>query len=174
MLVSFLYECLGALPGWGDALPWLLYALALLLMVVGVVGCVMPYPGHLFLLGGCVLWAYTSGEPYPSALLWVALALLAVLGCFLDTIFSLVGAKKFGCSRAAFWCSAVGALVGLFFFPLGLFIGPFLGAVIGELWLEGRSLKESLKSGAGALIGALVGMAAKFVVAGVMLFLFFI
>lgn len=152
----------------------LLYLAAIAIFVVGVMGCVLPYPGHAFIVVGCALWAYAAGEPYPGAWLWVTLVLLALLGSFADNIFALLGAKRYGCSRAAFWCSALGILVGLFFMPFGLVLGPFLGAFIGEMVFAKRSLGESTKSGFGTLVGVLVGMGVKFVVAGIMLLLFFL
>ena len=156
-----------------SALGWLQYALAVGLFAAGALGCVLPYPGTLVALGGCICWAIARGEPYPSVWLWVVLGLLAVLGCFTDSIFSLLGAKRFGCTRAAFWCSALGLFVGAFFFPFGLLLGPFLGAFLGELLLARRSVEASTKSGAGALLGALLGMGAKFEVLGAMLLIFF-
>lgn len=154
-------------------MSWLLYGVAMLLFAAGALGCVLPYPGTLVALGGCVCWAVARGEPYPAAWVWVALAALGVLGCFTDSLFALLGAKRFGCSRAAFWCSALGLFVGAFFFPFGLLLGPFLGAFLGELLLTQRSVGDSAKSGAGALLGALLGMGAKFVVLGLMLLVFF-
>lgn len=157
---------------WDAALSGLLYAAALVLIVVGIMGCVLPYPGHLVIWGGCALWAYSHGEPYPSVWLWVLLALLALLGCVADNLCSLVGAKRFGCSRAAMWCSVAGMIVGLFFPPIGLFAGPFIGAFVGELLLSNRSWGASAKSSVGVLVGILCGMGVKFLIAGGMLLLF--
>ena len=156
----------------GAAVSWLLYGVAILLFAAGALGCVLPYPGTLVALGGCACWAVARGEP-GSAWMWVALAALGLLGCFTDSIFALLGAKRFGCSRAAFWCSALGLLVGAFFFPYGILLGPFAGAFLGELLLAQRSVGESARAGTGALLGALLGMAAKFVTLGLMLSIFF-
>lgn len=169
-------EVFSGVDWWGlhaGALAWLGYALAVALFAAGALGCVLPYPGTLVALGGCVVWAMARGEPFPAVWVWVALVALGVLGCFTDTIFSLLGAKRFGCSRAAFWCSAVGLFVGAFFFPVGILVGPFLGAFLGEFLLAERSVEESARSGAGALLGALLGMGAKFVALGLMLLIFF-
>lgn len=150
----------------------LLYVAAVVAFVAGVLGCVLPYPGHAFIVGGCALWAWAGGAQQ-SVWLWAALVALALVGSFADNIFALLGAKRFGCSRAAFWCSIAGIIVGLFFFPFGLLVGPFVGAFAGETLLARRSVKESLRSGLGALLGTLVGMVSKFIIAGAMLILFF-
>lgn len=161
-------------PEWGTVTSGLLYITAVLCFMVGILGCVLPYPGHAFIVVGLVLWAWGNGAPWPSWWMWALQVVLAAFGSFTDSIFALLGAKRFGCSRAAFWCSALGMIVGMFFLPLGLFLGPFLGAFAGELIVARRSLGDSTRSGAGALIGAFVGMGAKFVVAGVMLVIFFL
>ena len=159
------------LPGWADMVPGLLYALAVLLFVVGMLGCVLPYPGHLVILCGCMVWAYAGESSYDW--LWPVLVVLALLGSFADNICTLLGARKAGCSRWAFWGSVVGIVVGIFFFPLGLVVGPFLGAFAGQL-ISGSGVKRSTGTAFAVLLGTLLGMAAKFIIAGLMLLLFFL
>ena len=48
--------------------------------------------------------------------------------------------------------------------PWGIIMGPFLGAVIGEL-LGGRDIHNALRAGVGSLIGFLIGTLAKLVAA---------
>lgn len=160
--------------GWDWAVYALVYVLAWGLWLVGVAGCVLPYPGHLFILMGCGVLEYYHGEPHTAVSIWVALVGLAILGMFVDFLCSLLGAKKFGCSRAAIWCSAIGFFIGAFFFPLGIILGPFSGALFGELVIARRDFKESSKSSVGALMGALAGMGAKLVIAGVMIVLYLV
>lgn len=171
-LAFTLPDWLGFLPEWDSVTTALLYTAAVLCFMVGILGCVLPYPGHAFIVLGMVLWAW-GASAWPGWGQWSLQAALAVLGSFTDSIFALMGAKRFGCSRAAFWCSALGMLVGMFFFPIGLFLGPFLGAFIGEFLLARRSFDASTRSGIGALLGTFVGMGAKFIVAAVMLLIFF-
>lgn len=166
-------DWLSLLPTWGSVCSGVLYLAATLLFALGALGCVLPYPGHFVLLGGCILWAYNAGAPYPAAALWVALTLLAIVGSFADNIFALLGAKRYGCSKAAIWCSLLGIIIGVGFFPIGIFLGPFLGAFLGEVLISRRSLGDSTRSGVGVLLGTLAGMLAKFIIAGSMLLLFF-
>jgi hypothetical protein len=58
----------------------------------------------------------------------------------------------------------VGAVVGLFFGPPGLLIGPVVGAVAGEL-LKSGEVEHSLKAGFGALVGMAVALLARFALA---------
>ena len=50
-----------------------------------------------------------------------------------------------------------------FFAPLGLILGPFLGAVAGEL-VAGKEASAALRGGFGALLGFIAGVLLKFVV----------
>ena len=165
---------------WSSILSWdsvtgsLLYALAMILFVLGFLGCALPYPGHLVLLGGCVAWAFAREAPMPGWGIWTPLVLLALLGSFTDNLMAMVGARRFGSSSAAILCSGLGMIIGgILFFPIGLLLGPFLGALFCELVYARKTMQASVKSGLGALIGAILGIMAKFAVGGVMLGIFF-
>jgi hypothetical protein len=144
-----------------------LYALAGILFAVGVVGCVVPVvPGPLAAYAGflCLLWTPRS----PGAGAAVAMGAVAVAVTILDIWIPGWGAKKFRCSKWGAWGSVAGALVGLFFFPVGLLAGPFLGALAGEL-LAGRRLDAAAWGGVGALAGFLCGVAVKIAACALML-----
>jgi uncharacterized protein YqgC (DUF456 family) len=61
--------------------------------------------------------------------------------------------------------------VGLFFGVVGLLLGPFVGALIGELF-AGGTLQRATNVGVGAWIGFLVGTVLKLGVCFAMLGLF--
>ena len=71
-------------------------------------------------------------------------------------------AKKFKCSGWGVFGCAVGTIVGLFFLPIGLIAGPFLGTVAGEL-IAGRRIGHALKGGVGTLVGYVATLAMKLV-----------
>ena len=74
-------------------------------------------------------------------------------------------AKRFKCSRwGVFGCFA-GSIVGLFFLPLGIIFGPFLGTVAGEL-VAGKNLASSVRGGFGALVGFVLCLGLKLVAVG--------
>lgn len=165
---------------WSSIFSWdsvsgsLLYALAVILFLLGFLGCALPYPGHLVLLGGCVAWAFAQEAPMPGWGIWTLLVLLALLGSFTDNLMAMVGARRFGSSSAAILCSGLGMIIGgIFLFPFGLVLGPFLGALVCELAYARKTMKDSIISGLGALIGAIFGIFAKFVVGAIMLVIFF-
>ncbi len=152
----------------------LLYAAAVILCAVGLVGCVLPFPGHLFVLGACICAGLAHGEPYPSWWMWGILVALMALGMIVDTLCSMAGAKKFGGSKAAMWGVIPGVIIGAFFAPIGLFVGPFLGAFLAEVIIMRRELGKSTVSGVGATLGYLAGVLSRSAVAIVMLLFFFI
>jgi uncharacterized protein YqgC (DUF456 family) len=86
--------------------------------------------------------------------------MLTVLAWSLDLAAGALGAKRFGASRQAIVGAGIGALVGLFFALPGMLLGPFLGAVAGEL-LARRDLEQAGRAGVGAWLGLVLGIAAK-------------
>jgi len=60
----------------------------------------------------------------------------------------------------------------IFFPPLGIIIGPFAGAVIGEL-THSEDMRRALRSGFGSLLGFLLGTGLKFVVSGFITYYYF-
>jgi hypothetical protein len=67
------------------------------------------------------------------------LAGLAALTYVVEVVASVLGVKKYGGSSRAMVGAVIGGIVGLFFGIPGILLGPFLGAVAGELSLQ-RSL----------------------------------
>jgi uncharacterized protein YqgC (DUF456 family) len=55
-------------------------------------------------------------------------------------------------------------LVGLFFGVVGVLVGPFVGAAIGELSVR-RNLAAAGRAGIGATLGLALGTAAKLAIA---------
>ena len=87
----------------------------------------------------------------------------------LDPVF---GAKKYGGSKSGVWCSVLGMVLGVFFFPpWGMLIGAFTGAIAGE-WLAGKEGRESPQAAWGVFIGNVVGIGLKLAFCGVILFFY--
>jgi uncharacterized protein YqgC (DUF456 family) len=92
----------------------------------------------------------------------------------IDYIASAVGTKRFGGSKQAVWGAIIGTIPGLLFLgPLGIIIGPFLGAVIAEL-LRGTEIRQTNRVGLGTIIGILGGTVLKICIEVAMIIYFFI
>jgi len=85
---------------------------------------------------------------------------MAVLSYALDFAATALGARRFGASSRAITGAALGTVVGLFFGLPGLVLGPFLGAVAGELTAR-RDLQAAAGAGIGAFLGLLLATAGK-------------
>lgn len=153
-----------------------LLILGIFLIVLGLAGCILPIiPGPPVSFLGLLSLKFTSYiDPYGAEqftnILWMT-AFAALLVTVLDYIVPVWGTKKFGGSRSGTIGATIGLVVGLFFAPLGLILGPFLGAVAGEMF-AGKDEKSSLRAGFGSLIGFLTGVVMKFMVSGVITFFF--
>lgn len=148
-----------------EAGQWVAFGVSLLLMLVGVAGTVVPVlPGvplvWLAMLGFGVVDKF---ERVDAAFL-VVMAVVVAISEATDYLTKAWGAKRFGAGRAGTWGAVFGAVAGLFFLPLGLLVGPFVGALLGEL-LSGRSVEESVRAGWGGLLGTLGSIVVKFAVA---------
>lgn len=149
--------------------PNVYLALATILVVLGVLGTVLPVlPGVLFVFGGLFLAAWAQDFTRVG---WVGLTIIGVLAALAfaaDFVASLLGAKRVGASPKALIGAALGGFVGVFFGLPGILIGPFAGAVIGELFARG-GFKQATKVGVGTWLGLLVAAVAKLVIAFLMI-----
>jgi uncharacterized protein YqgC (DUF456 family) len=141
--------------------PVLLWILAGILVLLGVAGTVFPaLPGTPLVFIGLVVAAWIDDFREVG---WVTLAVLGVLtglAALVDFIASSAGAQRVGAHPRAIAGAALGTAVGIFFGIAGLIIGPFAGAVIGELSV-GRDLRQAGRAGIGTVLGLALGAAAK-------------
>ncbi len=154
------------------SLPVLLHILAVLMIVVGLAGTILPaLPGVPLMLAGMLLSAW-AGDFEQVEWGWLtALAVLTALALLADFVAGLLGAKRVGASVWALVGAAVGTVVGLFFGIPGLLLGPFVGALLGEL-IAGSSLKRAAHVGVGAWIGFVIGAVLKVAIAFMMIGIF--
>jgi uncharacterized protein YqgC (DUF456 family) len=134
---------------------------ALALMGVGLAGCVVPgLPGTPLVLIAAVAHRLWFGPASVSNIILALLVLLTLISLALDYLAGVAGARGFGATWRGVLGAAVGALIGLFFGPVGLLVGPFLGAT-GFEWLSGREFRQAGRAGFGAFLGMLGGAVGK-------------
>ena len=150
----------------------ILWIIGAILTVVGLSGLLLPVvPGAPVLFLGLLCGAWAENFHYIGLLTLLTLALLAALTYVVEFAASALGVKKYGGSRRAMIGAALGGIAGLFLGLPGILLGPFVGAVIGELSLQ-RSLNEASRAGFGTVVGLAVGLAGKFAVGIAMIGLF--
>jgi len=145
-----------------------------ILIIVGLAGCIVPaLPGPpLSFAAILILAAYQGFVPPLTSKLIATMLMLTVVVTALDYVIPATGAKTYGSSRWGIWGSILGMIFGIIYFPpLGMIIGAFLGAVAVEL-LIGKSLKQAVRAGWGVFVGTLFGTALKFIASGVMTYYF--
>ena len=149
-----------------------LWFLAILLMIVGALGIVLPaLPGVPLMLAGMVVAAAIDDFQKIGWLTLGVLGFLTVASIVIEFAASALGAKRIGASPRAVWGALLGTIVGLFFGPIGLIFGPFAGAVVGELTVHGR-VDQASRVGVATWLGLLFGTLAKVAIAFAMLGIF--
>lgn len=154
------------------SLDVLLWILAAVLVLVGLAGSVLPaLPGVPLVFTGLFIAAW-AGEfarvSWPTLLL---LGLLTLLSFVIDFTATALGAKRVGATRLAIIGALLGTLAGVFLGLPGLIIGPFLGAVIGELLSHGQ-VQQATRAGLATWMGLLFGTLAKLALVFTMLGVF--
>ena len=150
---------------------------AILLVVVGIAGTVLPMlPGVPLVFAGLLLAAWHGGFDQVSILTIVMIGIIASMAWAVDFFASVVTAKKVGASKYALWGAGIGAVVGIAGGIVGLIIGPAIGAIIGELITHKNTSKEATSKattvGIAAGLGFVLALAIKIVLVLAMLAMF--
>jgi uncharacterized protein YqgC (DUF456 family) len=150
----------------------LLWVLAALLVVTGLAGVILPaLPGTILIFGGLVLAAWADGFTRVSVGTLALIGVIAAASYGVDLVAGALGVKRMGASPRAMVGAGLGTLFGLFFGLPGLVLGPFVGAVLGELSAN-RDLARAGRAGLAAWIGFAVGAIVKVALAFSMIAIF--
>jgi uncharacterized protein YqgC (DUF456 family) len=147
-----------------------------LILLVGIALIPFGIAGTFIIVADAFVYGWITGF---EAISWPFLGLLLGLALIVEVIEALLGAyaaKRYGGTK---WAMAgavlgtfLGAIVGTMATPvlgtvLGAFIGAFAGATLLE-WFHTSDFHNSVRVGAGALMGAIGGKMTKLLVAVVM------
>lgn len=154
-------------------MEYVLIIIAFIILITGIGGAVLPVlPGPPIAFVGMLVFHF-AGEAYrfdtSTILIYAALAIIITI---LDYVVPAYGTKKLGGSKWGSRGAVVGLIAAVFVLPVlgialgpfglfGIILGPFLGAVVGEL-MHGRTSDEALRSGFGSFVGFLAGTFLKF------------
>ncbi|TBR13933.1 MAG: DUF456 domain-containing protein [Lysobacter sp.] len=135
-------------------------------MIVGIAGTILPaLPGVPLIFGGMLLAAWADGFERVGWIMLTVLGLLTVISFGIDLAATAMGAKRVGASRLALLGAVIGTFAGLFFGPVGLFAGPFVGALLGELiarrGVSSGDVGHATRVGFGTWMGILLGTVLK-------------
>jgi hypothetical protein len=149
---------------------WLV--LAVVLVCVGVAGSVLPaLPGVPLVFAGLLLAAWAGDFQQVTWVPLVVLGLLTAMSFVIDLAATALGAKRVGATKLAVLGAALGTLGGLFLGLPGLVLGPFVGAVAGELLSHGQ-VQQATRAGLATWMGLLFGTLAKLALVFTMLGVF--
>lgn len=144
--------------------------LAVLLGVIGLIGSIVPVlPGPPVSWLGLLLISFTRFAEMSVwfLLLWFALTVIVTIA---DNFLPAIMAKRYGGSRAAVIGTIGGMVVGMFFAPWGMIVGPFAGAFAGEFIGNRSQGHVALRVATGAFIAFIGGVGLKMVSSGMMLY----
>lgn len=147
----------------------LLIILAFICIAVGIIGSILPVlPGVPLSYGGILLLHFTEKIQFSTQFL-IFWAVMVVIVQLLDYYVPIWGTKKFGGSKRGIWGCAIGMVVGIFLGPWGIILGPFVGAIAGEL-SSGKQTRAAIKAGFGSFMGFVLGIVSKLIVGGFLLY----
>jgi len=149
-------------------------SLSVVLMLIGIAGCVLPVlPGPVLCFAG-LLVAQLTDWVNPTTSTLIILGVITVVVQILDNIVPMWGTKKLGGTKAGLWGSGIGLaiaviilpLLGIVLGPFGLFgviLGPLVGAYVGEK-VGGTSNDVAVKAALGSFVGFLAGTFLKILI----------
>jgi uncharacterized protein YqgC (DUF456 family) len=139
-----------------------LIILAFLLISAGVAGSFLPVlPGPPLAYAGLCVAHYTSYISFNTSTLvvyGVVVFIISIVDYFLPMFATRISGGTPQGARGAMW----GTIAGMFIpIPFGIFIGAFVGAVLGEM-NAGKTQRQALIAGLGAFAGFVAGSVMKF------------
>lgn len=149
-----------------------------IMIMVGLVGCIVPGLPGIPLVFGAILVEHFF-DPNSSYPIWLVILLtfITILVFSLQYFIPIYGTKKFGASKWAVRGSIIGLILGIFtsfLGPFGILIGPFAGAVLGEVFFAKKPFNDSMRAGLGAVLGILASSAMELtfslMIAGIFVF----
>lgn len=151
----------------------ILYILAILAGIIGILGCFLPIiPGPPISYLGLILVYFSDKGDNMTTRFMVIWLIITIVATVLDYVIPAFYTKRFGGSSAGSKASLVGMVIGIIFFPpLGMIVGAFLGALIAEILVDGKSFSDSIRPAVGSFIGFLAGTGVK-LIASITMFIY--
>ncbi|MGO0123292.1 DUF456 domain-containing protein [Desulfothermobacter acidiphilus] len=149
----------------------LAWIVAVLFFLAGLVGILFPVlPGVPLVFLGILAFGLLTGWHNFTWYFCLAQAVFVAAAFLIDYLATAWGVRRQGGSRLAAWGSVLGLLAGVLLLgPLGIVVGPFLGAFLAELLPSRGDVYRALRVGWGSLVGLLGGTLIKLLLAATMI-----
>lgn len=141
-----------------------LIVIAVLMTLVGIAGCILPgLPGTILNYGAllCVFFLSNTEVTTTQLVVWGVVTAIVLLADYLLPAYM---TKLFGGSKSSSVGAIIGLFVGILFTPIGMLMGSFLGAVIGELLHDNSDPLRAVKAGIGSFFAFIFGTGLKLTV----------
>lgn len=163
-------------------MDYFLLTIAIIILILGIIGCLLPVlPGPPLSFVAVIILHFTSFADFTGNTLFF-LGALALIVQVLDYIVPAWGTKRFGGTKYGTWGAIIGLLAGIFVLPalglvlgpfglIGILGGPFVGALIGEK-IASKDNDSAMRAAFGSFVGFLAGTFMKLVSSGIITFFF--
>lgn len=148
-------------------------ALALLLMIGGVIGSFIPIiPGPLVSISGASIYFWSTGYSSPHPVIFSVIVLTGIFALGLDYLAGYIGADQSDASQKTAIAAGIASFL-LFFVsgPVGILIGTGLTVLLRELML-GKEFEDASRSAVYTTVAMLASVFAKVGLTLLMLILF--
>jgi len=156
-----------ALPMIGVGLAW---TVTVSLLILGIIGTLVPFlPGHLILFFAALAhWLMLRDDSGVEWWTFTVLGVLLTISQVLEFMSGAMGTRWFGGTRWGAAGALLGGVVGMFFIPFGLLLGPLIGAMLCEFLFAKKEVKPATVSGVGSVVGTLAGLMVKIIIGTLM------
>ena len=145
-----------------EILNALLIVFALIFMIIGMIGILVPIlPGTLLIWLAVLIYAIVEGFEAIDPVAFTFITLIALITGTADLWMSLLGSKKGGASWQAMLVGLIGSIIGFFLLGsllpvigniIGGIVGYSLGVLLGQ-YIKLRQWKIALKATIGGIVG---------------------
>lgn len=144
--------------------------IAIIAGAIGLLGVILPVlPGTILSFGGMICAYFVQGSTITMTQL-VICGILSIIVVVLDYLLPGYFTKLFGGTKAGITGATIGTFVGFLFGIPGIILGPFFGAVIGEMVGSKTTFDNAINIGLGSMLSFLVGSGIKLIVGVYMMF----
>jgi uncharacterized protein YqgC (DUF456 family) len=151
-------------------MEYLLLILSLIFIILGYVGSFVPGLSGPPLAWVAILLIYFINNIQLPLWVLIVTGVIAGLSLILEWIIPAYGTKIFKGSKYGVRGSYIGMIIGIIApIPFGFLIGPFVGAYVGELYMDPKDQSRALKAAFGTFIGFLLAILMNFALVSLML-----